>query len=77
MVEILGSQILRFREGYNCIKEEFMAKKTKALCKWKQDDIKKKFDDFSDIVRNPKFVCTKCGRVADKKKWLHKTAALK
>jgi len=54
-----------------------MAKKTKELCKWKQDDIKKNLDDFSDIVRNPKFVCLKCGRVADKKKWLHKAVALK
>ena len=54
-----------------------MAKKTKELCKWKQDDIKKNIDDFSDIVRNPKFVCIKCARVAGKKKWLHKTAVLK
>ena len=53
----------------------FKAKK-KELCKWKQDDIKKNIDDFSDIVRNPKFVCKKCGRVADKKKWLHKPAIL-
>jgi hypothetical protein len=59
------------------IKEEIMAKKAKELCKWKQDDIKKNLDKFSDIVRSPKFVCVKCGRVADKKKWLHKTVALK
>ena len=39
--------------------------------------IKKNFDDFSDIVRNPKFVCIKCGRVAGKKKWLHKAVELK
>ena len=45
-----------------------MAKKEKPLCKWKEDDITKKFDKFSDIVGNPKFVCKKCGRVADKKK---------
>ena len=54
-----------------------MAKNTKELCKWKQDDISKKLDKFSDIVRDPKFVCVKCGRVANKKKWLHKKAALK
>jgi hypothetical protein len=54
-----------------------MAKKAKMLCKWKQEDITKKFDKYSDIVRNPKFVCTKCGRVADKKMWLHKPAVLK
>ena len=53
-----------------------MAKKGKMLCKWKEDDIKKRFDEFSDIVKNPKFVCKKCGRVADKKKWLHKSAKL-
>jgi hypothetical protein len=52
-----------------------MAKK-KLLCKWKKDDIDKKFDKFSAIVRNPEFVCIKCGRVADKKKWLHKPVAL-
>ena len=54
-----------------------MAKKVKILCKWKQEDITKKFDKYCDIVRNPKFVCTKCGRVADKKKRLHKPAALR
>jgi len=54
-----------------------MAKTTKELCKWKQDDISKKLGKFSDIVRDPKFVCIKCGRVANKKKWLHKTVALK
>ena len=54
-----------------------MAKKTKELCKWKQEDISDKLDKFSDIVKNPKFVCIKCGRVADKKKWLHKPIALK
>ena len=54
-----------------------MGKKTKELCKWKQNDIIKNLAKFSDIVRNPEFVCTKCGRVADKKKWLHKPIALK
>ena len=53
-----------------------MAKKAKRLCKWKEEDIAEKFDKFSDIVRNPKFVCKKCGRVADKKNWLHKPVAL-
>ncbi len=53
-----------------------MAKKTKELCKWKQQDITKKFEKFSSIVSNPKYACTKCGRVADKKKWLHKPIEL-
>jgi thymidine kinase len=54
-----------------------MAKKAKALCKWKSEEIIKKLGKYSDIVRNPQVVCTKCGRVADKKKWLHKPIALK
>jgi len=56
---------------------EKMAAKAKKLCKWKSEDITQKLGKFSDIVRNPQFVCTKCGRVADKKKWLHKPTALK
>ena len=62
--------------GEQKIRRNKMAKKEKLLCKWREDDITKKFDKFSDIVRNPKFVCKKCGRVADKKKWLHKPTAL-
>lgn len=54
-----------------------MAKKAKRLCKWKEGDIAKNFDEFIDIVKNPTYVCKKCGRVADKKKWLHKPAELK
>ena len=54
-----------------------MAKKDKRMCKWKEDDISEKFDKYINIVINPKFVCKKCGRVADKKKWLHKPASLK
>jgi len=54
-----------------------MAKKDKRLCKWKEDDLSNKFDKYLNIVRNPKFVCKKCGRVADKKGWLHKPASFK
>jgi len=54
-----------------------MADKNKRLCKWKEDDILKSFDKYVVVVRHPKFVCKKCGRVADKKKLLHKPASLK
>ena len=54
-----------------------MAKKVKRLCKWKEDDISDKLDKLTQIVTDPRFVCKKCGRVADKKKWLHKPASLK
>ena len=54
-----------------------MAKKAKQLCKWKSKDVAENFDKFTDIVKNPNFVCQKCGWVANKKKWLHKPAAIK
>jgi hypothetical protein len=37
-----------------------MAKKAKQLCKWKQEDITKKFDKYTDIVRNPKIKKSGC-----------------
>ena len=54
-----------------------MAKKEKHLCKWNENAISKNFNQYRDIVANPKFVCKKCGRVADKKKLLHQPASLK
>lgn len=47
-----------------------MAKKEKELCKWKKDEISEGFDSIIKIVEEPKFVCKKCARVSDKKKWL-------
>ena len=63
-----------FQLRYEDIK---LAKKDKRICKWKEDDISDNFDKFVSMVKNPKFVCKKCGRVADKKKRLHKPVALK
>jgi hypothetical protein len=54
-----------------------MAKKEKRMCKWDEKDLDANFDKFTAIVGNPKFVCKKCLRVADKKKWLHKPVPLK
>jgi hypothetical protein len=54
-----------------------MAKKSKELCKWNQKDVSENFDAFTNIIKNPKFVCKKCGWVATKKKWLHKPTAIK
>ena len=53
-----------------------MGEKSKQLCKWKSEDITKKINTDSDIVRNSRFVCAKCGRVANEKKWLHKPLEL-
>ena len=54
-----------------------MAKKGKKVCKWKEDDLAEKLDEFMDIIRQPKFLCKKCGRVADDKKLLHKPISIK
>jgi hypothetical protein len=54
-----------------------MAKKEKRLCKWKEEAINDNFEAFKDIVKSPQFACKKCGRVANKKKWLHKPVSLK
>lgn len=54
-----------------------MAKKDKRLCKWKEETIIDNFEAFQDIVNSPRFACKKCGRVANKKKWLHKPVPLK
>ena len=54
-----------------------MTKKSKKLCKWSKKDVSENFDAFADILKNPKFVCEKCGWVATKKKWLHKPTAIR
>lgn len=54
-----------------------MAKKEKKMCEWKKKDVKGDFDKFADIIRNPKFICKKCGWVSTHKSYLHKPTALK
>jgi hypothetical protein len=54
-----------------------MAKKIKELCKWKKKDISDDFGKFEGVVKNPKFVCKKCGWAANTKKVLHKPGRLK
>lgn len=39
----------------------------KKMCKWKPKKIEKDLDAFHACVRDPRYVCTKCGRVAHKK----------
>jgi len=53
-----------------------MSKKAKKLCKWKKDEYKKCFDELSEAVSEPRYVCTKCGRAARYKKWLCKPEKL-
>ncbi len=42
----------------------------KQLCKWKKEAYKDDLSKLIKIVKKPKHICTKCGRVAKKEKWL-------
>ena len=53
-----------------------MSDKKKKLCKWDKDKIEKDFDELAKIVSPAKFLCKKCGRVANSEDWLHKPAAI-
>ena len=44
----------------------------KKICDWDQKDLSKKMSKFYEQVNEPKFVCLKCVRVANKKKDLCK-----
>lgn len=53
-----------------------MGKKHKPLCKWDKDDIKDKFDKLKEIVRDPRYICRKCGHVAHEEDYLCKPEKL-
>ena len=43
-----------------------------TLCDWTRRDLEKHFELLCEIVADPRYVCTKCGRAAGEKKWLCK-----
>ncbi len=49
----------------------------KKLCKWHKDDIKTNSGKLVKIVRKPKYLCEKCGRVSRGKKSLCKPVKFK
>ena len=49
----------------------------KELCKWKHEEYTKELPLLRRIVANPRYVCDKCGRAANKKKRLCKPQTLK
>lgn len=48
----------------------------KTLCKIKKDDISTCFKKLTDITCKPKYMCTKCARVAKDEKYLCRAASL-
>jgi hypothetical protein len=54
-----------------------MSGREKHLCKWDKDRIENKLDRLMKIVKDPGFVCGRCGRVANDRKWLCRPIALK
>lgn len=40
----------------------------KTLCDWSKEDRVKKLSEYAEIVKEPRFMCHTCGRVANKKK---------
>ena len=53
-----------------------MSKDKKTICKWDKDEIKDNLDKLREIVIPPKFICSKCGRVAKKGDFLCKPVDL-
>lgn len=50
--------------------------KTPKLCAWKKDDIADRRAKLEKIVGKPEYICTRCARVAAKKKYLCKPEKL-
>lgn len=48
-----------------------MADKPKKLCKLvKKDFLKGDLEEYIKLVKKPEYICDKCGRVANEKKFL-------
>ena len=49
----------------------------KTLCKLiKKDVLDEKFEDYAALVKEPQYICRKCGRAAAKKKHLCKAQSI-
>ena len=54
-----------------------MGKKKDHLCKWKCEAIEKKRKKYYKYIKNPQFVCGKCGRVSNDRIYLCKPVSFK
>lgn len=52
-----------------------MSDKSKHMCKLK-DDIKENLDQYQQLVKDARFICMKCGRVAQDEDRLCKPVAI-
>ncbi len=53
-----------------------MGDDVKRMCKWTRKKLQKDLSTFSEAVKDPQFVCTKCIRIANTKKKLCMPVAL-
>jgi len=51
--------------------------KIKTICSLSKKDIEKDFKEICEIVKNPKYICLKCGRIANQKNNLCKPEKMK
>ncbi|MEO1495534.1 MAG: hypothetical protein AAFV43_00115 [Planctomycetota bacterium] len=42
-------------------------KTDEKLCDWSKKDLRERFEQLRELVRLPRYVCTKCGRAASQK----------
>ena len=48
----------------------------KKLCKWDKKERKEELDKLKDMVRDPAYICRKCGRASISKEFLCKPEKL-
>jgi hypothetical protein len=41
-----------------------MAENDKRLCDWSKKELRERFAELRELVRTPRYACTKCGRAA-------------
>jgi len=57
-------------------KVSLMEKKLENLCKYKKEKLKEHFEEVKELVKDARFICKKCGRVSNDKKYLCKPEEL-
>ncbi len=53
-----------------------MGSDSRRMCEWNRKKLKKELPDYAESVKDPRYVCEKCIRVAHKKKNICEPLAL-